>query len=112
MNEFRLFVRGINYALKYGRKEGATVGMGVNADGEWVNFANNCVKCGHHMPLPRCNKTYCPECGTYCFVPSRSEAKEIARREKRECHRCGYLNAPEANFCIICGINIADARWK
>jgi len=80
--------------------------MGWNDEGEWVSYANNCRKCGHHMPLPKCNRTHCPECGTYCHVPSEREAAEIERRAQKVCPKCGYRNSSEANFCIKCGTKV------
>lgn len=88
----------------------------INDAGEWVDYANTCRKCGNHMPLPECDKTYCEKCGTYCHFPNMREATEMAEAAKKICPNllCKHKNDPEANYCIKCGARLEqrDAVWK
>jgi len=80
--------------------------MGRNGDGEWVNLNNACNKCGHSMPLPEMNRKYCPQCGTYCHVPSEQELAEAKERAKKVCPKCNFENVQLSLFCIRCGAKL------
>lgn len=80
--------------------------IGLNKDGDWVNYNNKCTKCGHPMPLPEMNGKHCKRCGTLCHVPSPQEVAEANEKAKKECPKCGYRNSKDANFCIKCGTKL------
>lgn len=80
--------------------------MGRDPDGEWVDVNNNCDNCGHSMPLPNMNRKFCPNCGTFCFVPSEQELAIAEERAKKECPNCGCKNSKDANFCTVCGAKL------
>ena len=74
-------------------------GIGFNAQGEWVNLANQCKKCDHPMPLPGMENKHCPECGTY---------QEKIRKAKRQpdfivCRNCQAQCLEGNRHCIECG---------
>lgn len=80
--------------------------IGLNTRGEWVNLNHTCGKCRGPMPLPEMNKKHCPQCGTFCHVPSEQELAEADERAKKECSKCGYKNLRGAIFCISCGTKL------
>ena len=80
---------------------------GWNDQGELVDFAHTCPKCGEHCPLP--STKICKGCGTKQLVTV-ADFQELygAPNTVTECPECGtergkLSSGHPANFCSSCG---------
>lgn len=79
--------------------------IGWNTDGELVNYANTCKKCGRWLPLPKYSKKHCPGCGTYVGDAS-VRLDSITEQLHKICKKCNHENESGAKFCIECGTKL------